>query len=475
MENNFSGHWGLEWSFDDAQELGSGGSFGNVYRGRGRSGDAVAVKVIWAQKGILPRRLQSREIEIVTALRSYSHDHLIKVFDVGSNTDGDLYIVMELGEKSLAHELKTVGHLDENQWLDVMKQLTRGLIELHSSAIIHRDLKPDNAISAGGVWKLSDFGIAHDENVGTQTYTFTGAGTLFYMAPELFQLKSATIKTDLYALGCMAFQLLTGSPPFLGNDRDDFRRLHEAAAPPDLPDKNPAIQGLILRLLSKDPNDRHQDARAVRERLEKIERGLSAALAPLAELSNQHLKLRTAEAAAKAAEDSELAKREAMARQAVGDLEELLRDVVEELDFVLSDVKLEGQSGRYVIRAADASLTIQIWDVDLRANEGDPLVRAGVVVGANWMDVYTDPLANFVAEEEEGVIKWKQIRFRASPFAQSYALGPTHREHGFELTHFKKERILMLSSPVHVWSKTTTSLDTHSFVALFTEVLSIKE
>jgi eukaryotic-like serine/threonine-protein kinase len=77
--------------------------------------------------------------------------------------------------------------------------------------IIHRGLKPANVLRYAGRWKLADFGIARDQEIGTQDPTFVGWGSFPYMAPELWELKSPTIKTDLYALGCLAYELLAGS------------------------------------------------------------------------------------------------------------------------------------------------------------------------------------------------------------------------------------------------------------------------
>jgi serine/threonine protein kinase len=113
--------------------------------------------------------------------------------------------------------------------------------------VIHRDLKPSNVLLRQGKWKLSDFGIARDADLGTGDPTFAGFGTIPYMAPELWEGRSPTFKTDLYAVGCIAVELLTGRPPFAG---PDYRRQHLTEAPSGLNQlHNAALRDIVLRIV----------------------------------------------------------------------------------------------------------------------------------------------------------------------------------------------------------------------------------
>lgn len=140
------------------------------------------------------------------------------VIDV-AETDEKLFFVMARAEGGSLSGV--VMPLDEASAATVMLDIAKGLQQLHSIGIIHRDLKPANVLKQLGKWKLADFGIARDEEIGTQNPTFIGWGSSPYMAPELWELKSPTVKTDLYALGCVAFELLNGhpSPRLVGRER----------------------------------------------------------------------------------------------------------------------------------------------------------------------------------------------------------------------------------------------------------------
>lgn len=149
--------------------------------------------------------LQKREAEIAEKLRGNPADHLVRILDVAKRSRNVL-IVMEQADASLASRLSTLDSFAEI--VAVLKDVASGLYELHQAGIIHRDLKPGNVLLADGRWKLADFGIARDESIGTADPTFVGWGTLAYMAPEIWDARSPTVKTDLYAFGCLAHERL---------------------------------------------------------------------------------------------------------------------------------------------------------------------------------------------------------------------------------------------------------------------------
>jgi len=158
--------------------------------------------------------------------------------------------------------------MGEAEVVPVLVDIATGLQDLHSIGIIHRDLKPANVLRHAGRWKLADFGIARDQEIGTQDPTFAGWGSFPYMAPELWELKSPAVKTDLYALGCLGYELLAGAPPYTG-DQAAVRAGHLAQAPPEAPCGDVVLKSLIGRLIAKRPEDRPQDARAVLDRLRR--------------------------------------------------------------------------------------------------------------------------------------------------------------------------------------------------------------
>ena len=221
------------------------------------------------------RRRREREVEVAERLEAVGADHVVPVLDIG-RVDDVLLIVMPLAKRTFAAALRT-GDLDDPGRTDAIRPVALGLQELAEASILHRDLKPANVLEFDGRWQLADFGIARDLLESTGIYTFLGAGTLPYMAPELWRGGRSTAKTDLYALGVTAYEVLVGNRPFSGRTEDDYRAQHlndAPAAPKGLPD---GMTRLVLRLFAKDPTARPQNARAVVEAIDAAERQLTPA------------------------------------------------------------------------------------------------------------------------------------------------------------------------------------------------------
>jgi serine/threonine protein kinase len=177
----------------------------------------VAVKLVqlrWDAES--ERRRREREVEIDQVLAAISARHVMRLLDVGRVSD-DLLLVMPLADRSLSAAVRA-GDLDILARVEALRQVAQGLIELAEIPVLHRDLKPANVLGFAGEWKLADFGISRNLLESTDTYTFRGYGTFPYMAPELWNGRPATVKTDLYALGVLAFEVLTGGRPFTGVD-----------------------------------------------------------------------------------------------------------------------------------------------------------------------------------------------------------------------------------------------------------------
>ena len=266
-EVTFNGQSGKTWRYWENKPLGTPGGFGGVYAAEGPDGTPMAVKVVKKQRpsGPLDDRLLRREIEIGKRVTDSGSEMLLPVIDAADAGDA-LLLVMPLADGALADASLPMA---EAEVVPVLVDIAMGLQDLHAIGIIHRDLKPANVLRHAGRWKLADFGIARDQEIGTQNPTFRGAGTEWYMAPEAWEGKSPTVKTDLYALGCIGIELLTGRKPFTG-DRDAVRSGHLSGDVPDIPTSSPTLHRLIMRLMAKDPGERPQDARAVLERLQLI-------------------------------------------------------------------------------------------------------------------------------------------------------------------------------------------------------------
>ena len=265
-EVTFTGQSGMTWRYWDGKPLGTPGGFGGVYAAEGPDGTSMAVKVVKKQRpsGALDDRLLRREIDIGKRVADSGSEMLLPVIDAADAGDA-LLLVMPLADGALS---AAAIPMDEAEVVPVLVNIATGLQDLHSTGIIHRDLKPANVLRHEGRWKLADFGIARDQEIGTQDPTFVGWGSLPYMAPELWELRSPTVKTDLYALGGLGYELLAGAPPYTG-DQAALRAGHLTQVPPEAPCGDVVLKSLIGRLLAKRPEDRPQDARAVLDRLRR--------------------------------------------------------------------------------------------------------------------------------------------------------------------------------------------------------------
>lgn len=217
-----------------------------------------------------------------------SHPNVVSVFDVGFLAGGQPYLVMEfIKGESLRDRLEKQGQLSLATTMQIMVQLCRGLQEAHKVGLIHRDLKPENILLLEDTdrpdWvKIVDFGIAHLV-VGYQRLTRTGniTGTIAYMAPEQLRNVPVDTRADLYALGIVLFEMLTGKIPFDGESTESIllKQLMEPPTPPsalrgEIPPGS-ALDMVVLRALEKDPEKRYQTATEMRLDIEQIYQHLS--------------------------------------------------------------------------------------------------------------------------------------------------------------------------------------------------------
>ncbi|KAA0913992.1 serine/threonine-protein kinase, partial [Streptomyces apricus] len=224
-------------------------------------GRAVAVKLLLGDDADSAAAARFR-LEAQTAAR-LSHPYVVAVFDFGA-WDDRFYLVMELVEgRSLAQELTASGTLGADRVATIAAQAAAGLAAAHREGIVHRDIKPGNLLAdAHGTVKIGDFGIARFVDDPASALTTAGqiVGTSLYLAPERALGRPASASSDVYSLGCVLYQLLTGRPPFQGESATITLHQHidKAPVPPrehgvHLP---PAFENYLLGLLAKQPEDR---------------------------------------------------------------------------------------------------------------------------------------------------------------------------------------------------------------------------
>jgi hypothetical protein len=483
-EVTFTGQSGRTWRYWEASPLGTPGGFGDVYAAEAADGSPMAVKVVKKQRpqGPLDERLLRREVEIGKRVAESGSGMLLPVIDAADAGDALLLVMLRAGD-ALAVSLP----MAEPNAVPVLADIATGLQDLHSILVLHRDLKPANVLHHDGRWKLADFGIARDQEIGTQDPTFARGGTPRYLAPELWELKSPTVKTDLYALGCLAYELLAGVPPYTG-DLTAIREGHLTQAPPQAPCSDPVLRNLIGRLLAKRPEDRPQDARAVLERLRRV----LIARAPVQEAIARGLGTYAAEQARAAAEQStaqaaEVARRQLIA-QAKADLREIVSDTLSDLQAVEPDADSEEQGDRrwtepsFTLTTGDVGLRIDLWERRKAGQSGQPIqddtmILAGCVMINNPRRPVPLNAANLVYETVGDRLAWQIYKFSSGGQRSSHRYGPDWHTHGLsERTFFDPQERLQMIRPAmfHPWTKAVTPLTAETLLKLFQEAVDLQ-
>ena len=255
------------------KSIGEGG-MANVYLAEDTILDRkVAIKVLrgdLADDEKFIRRFQ-REAQSVANL---SHPNIVEVYDV-EEEEGQHYIVMEYIEgKTLKQLLQKRGALTLSEVIDIMLQLTDGLAHAHEAYIIHRDIKPQNImIQDDGLVKITDFGIAMALNATQLTQTNSVMGSVHYLPPEQANGKGSTIKSDIYSLGILMYELLTGSVPFKGDNAVEIALKHLKERIPSIRRQNPTIpqsvENIVLKATAKNPKNRYDSVRKMNSDLKE--------------------------------------------------------------------------------------------------------------------------------------------------------------------------------------------------------------
>jgi serine/threonine-protein kinase len=250
--------------------LGTGG-MATVWRATDEVlGREVAVKVLSPQYAADPRFAARFEREARHAAQ-LSHPRLVTVFDSGID-DGTAFIVMELvAGRTLRQVLDDAGFLPPGQAVGIAAAVCEGLEVAHAAGLVHRDIKPANIVVSGGEVKILDFGIARADGTAGGTRTMGVLGTVTYLSPEQASGRPARRQSDLYSLGCVLFEMLTGEPPFTADSAVGLahRHVHDDPGPPSArqPWVPAQLDGITARLLAKDPAARPGDAAAAKAEL----------------------------------------------------------------------------------------------------------------------------------------------------------------------------------------------------------------
>jgi serine/threonine protein kinase/tetratricopeptide (TPR) repeat protein len=260
------------------EELGKGG-MGRVYKAYDTEiKEQVALKIlkpeIASDESVIERFRNELKLS-----RKISHRHVCRMYDLG-RAEGTTFISMEyVSGEDLKTSLKRVGQFTARRAVAVAEQISEGLAEAHRLGVIHRDLKPQNImIDREGNARIMDFGIARSVKARGITDTGVIIGTPDYMSPEQLEGQEADRRSDIYALGVILYEMITGEPPFEGETPLVVAMKHKTQMPRDPRELNPQIpeelSRLILRCLEKEREKRYQSADEVLTGLRAVEKGL---------------------------------------------------------------------------------------------------------------------------------------------------------------------------------------------------------
>jgi len=273
----------MEQGFDPAEQplrlkgyrlmrkIGSGGMTEVYLAVRDDDGLPVVLKILHTGGKATSAHL-ARFIQEYTLLSRIDHSHVVRIYDQGFSDD-HAYIAMEYFERGdLRSELKR--GMSQQRVLQVLSQIAKALDAVHALGVIHRDLKPENImLRPDGTIALADFGVAKsmlmDENAAfTQTRHGDVVGTPYYLSPEQAAGHPITPASDLYSLGVMFFEMLTGQRPYVAESLDILLARHLTAPTPELPPEHAALQPMLEKMMAKKPEQRYSSAAALLSELE---------------------------------------------------------------------------------------------------------------------------------------------------------------------------------------------------------------
>ena len=274
--------------YEVIERAGSGG-MAEVYRARDDLlGREVAVKVL-NERFASDRSFVERFRREARSAANLSHPNIVSLYDYGAD-NGTYFIVMEyIDGRPLDSVLRGDGPLMPERAAEIASDVAQALQRAHAAGLVHRDIKPSNImITSSGQTKVTDFGIARAlSSAGDQTMTQTGMviGTAAYLSPEQAQGKPVDVRSDIYSLGCVLYEMLTGSPPFGGDSALSVAYKHVREDPPPPSSKNhdvpPGLDAIVLKAMAKNPDNRYPTAVDLKHDLDRFLSGQSVEATPL--------------------------------------------------------------------------------------------------------------------------------------------------------------------------------------------------
>ena len=274
------------------EKIGEGG-MSEVFKARcNKLNRFVAVKIL-KKEFCNNEEIVKKFKDEATAIATLSDNNIVNILDVGTQEDLH-YIVMEYVKgKTLKDVIKQVGKMNYETAISVAIQIAKALDCAHRNNIIHRDVKPQNIlVTEDGVMKVTDFGIAKSTTSATITNTTTIMGSAHYLSPEQAKGSFVDCRTDLYSLGIVLYEMVTGKLPFEADTAVAIALKHiqeEPVSPKSLNSRIPdSLNNLILKAIEKDPNKRYQTAKEFINDLQKIKDNPNAVIDEVVDDSNQH-------------------------------------------------------------------------------------------------------------------------------------------------------------------------------------------
>jgi hypothetical protein len=430
----FSSDAGASYSYNPSRTLGRPGGFGFVFEGVDTEGNQIAVKRVRIAGATTERRridgaFAEREVQVAQRLGKSAGSHVIPLLDVAHGED-ELLLVMPRAETGLDHYIEQNGPMPSAEVIEVLKQIALGMQELAVESVVHRDIKPSNILYLNGKWCIADFGISRIASDATATATWAGTGTLEYRAPELWRGDPERVLSDLYAVGCVAYEMLASHPAFPG---PEYREQH-AVSMPTFPDGvDPVLHTVILRLLDKEPANRPPDARGVTEMLSRSEALTDG------QLALQRMQYR------KVQRESEATQRLALANQhrerqgeAMEAAKRLWGEVVEAAKTAVPGASNEG----YALTVGDSQIRM---DAAGAPSQAAPLVFVGEleVIADKPNDSPQIFPANMVCTWEDGVPRWYIVRFKPNDGARLSGVRKPRDEVADKWPDFEDENLVV--------------------------------
>ncbi|MGV0596937.1 serine/threonine-protein kinase [Mycolicibacterium vulneris] len=350
---------------------GDGGGFGTLYVVRDSDGNEAAAKLVDKAPGA------QREMLIGAANDAAQHRNVVSVLDDGEHGN-QWVLVMPRAEKSLAKHLsENGGALSVDEAVAVLVDIATALSDINGS-IVHRDLKPQNVLLLNGSWSLADFGISRYAEAATATDTHKYKLTMAYAAPEQWRLEHAEAAADVYAFGCVGYELLTGGPPFRG---PDFRNQHLSEQPAELTVGSTRLRDLIEECLYKSPETRPTPT-AILKRLQKIAEGgpTGTGLEKLAQANRVQIVQRSAAEAARSAERDETERKQRLHEaglQSFKHIEDALLEAIDDHAPAAAVLRESASSRKFESQAAGKSFVAELLLGHLSLDKPQPSPAAG--------------------------------------------------------------------------------------------------